>query len=365
MLTRRSALAHLWAAPCLWNLATRTAIAAITLPSHEVDLEHIAEKEIDQYRIPALSVAIGAGDAPIWTKAWGYSDLENSVRATPETVFRLASISKTFTAVAAMKLVEEGKLRLDSPVQDYVKFPKKHWPITVRQVLCHQSGIHHYRGPDFDSTRHWNSVKESLDAFARDPLEFEPGTKYLYSSYAYDLLGAIVEEVADYPYADAIRRMVLEPSGMTNTYVDDVFAIIPHRARGYRLRKDHTVENCKLTDTSNKIPAGGWLSNATDLVKYGRALLGDKLLKAQTLQLMLERQHLKDGSATGYGLGWNLAEVGGVPVYQHSGGQQGTRTHLLIAPAQRVVIAALANMEDAPTPDIAQEMLKELLESDH
>ena len=209
---------------------------------------------------PAISVAVWDGQGPIWTRAWGKADLENDVPATPRTVFRLASISKPFTAVAVLRLVEMGKLNLDLPVQKYLpKYPKKKWPITVRELLCHQSGIRHNRATDYDNTRHFPSPTASLEIFAKDPLLFEPGAKTFYSTFGYVLLGAIIEAVSGKSYADFVRDEVLAPAGIETMRPDDVFAIIPHRASGYRLRQDGVLENCSLVDTSHKTPGGGWL----------------------------------------------------------------------------------------------------------
>jgi CubicO group peptidase (beta-lactamase class C family) len=179
--------------------------------AQESAIEQAAVAGITSSRIPALSVAVVSGDGPVWAKAWGFSDMENHVPATPRTVFRLASISKTFTAVAAMSLVERGQLDLDAEVQQYVSFPRKKWPITTRQLLSHQSGIRHYKGADFNSTQHYGGVMEALAIFASDPLEHQPGTKYLYSSYGFNLAGAVVERVARKSFVEYVREAVLVP----------------------------------------------------------------------------------------------------------------------------------------------------------
>jgi CubicO group peptidase (beta-lactamase class C family) len=145
---------------------------------------------------------------------------------------------------------------------------------------------------------------------------------------------------------------------------DDVYAVIPYRARGYRARKDGTIENCDLADLSNKLPGGGWLATAEDLVLYARALMAGKIVGRQSLDAMWTRSKLLNGETTGYGLGWNIAEVDGVKVVQHSGGQQGSNTHLLLAPEKGIAIAVLSNMENGGTPAIATEMLKVLLKDE-
>lgn len=339
-------------------------LSADVTKSQEAALEQAAAAGISAARIPALSVAVASGEGPVWTRAWGFSDLENHVVATPRTVFRLASISKTFTAAAAMALVEKGQLDLDAEVQQYVPFPRKKWPITTRQLLSHQAGIRHYNGKDFNSTRHYSGVLESLLIFAMDPLEHQPGTKYLYSSYGFNLAGAVIERAARKDFAAFVRETVLTPAGVESIRPDDVFAVIPYRARGYRARKDGTIENCDLADLSNKLPGGGWLASAGDMVLYARALMAGQIVGRESLEAMWTRRKLASGETTGYGLGWNIAEVEGVKVIQHSGGQQGANTHLLLAPDKGIAIAVLSNMENAGASVIATGMLKVLLKDE-
>jgi CubicO group peptidase (beta-lactamase class C family) len=258
-----------------------------------------------------------------------------------------------------LKLVENGRIELNAPVQRYLpKFPRKKWPITVRELLCHQSGIRHYRGADFYNTRHFSNVTEGLELFAKDGLLFEPGTRAAYSSYGYNLAGAIIEAVAKRPYAEFVREEVLAPAGIETMQPDDVYAIIPHRAAGYRLRADGVLENCALADMSYKVPSGGWLGTAEDVVRLARAVMRGRLFRnEETRALMLQPQELKNGQVTGYTLGWNVAEEHGLKIYQHSGGQQGTSTHVAFSIEKNLAVAVLMNLEDAPARRLANEIL--------
>lgn len=344
----------------------RAPLAAELSPARAAALESAASRELSARLIPGLSVAVADGDGEIWQAAWGYSDLENHVPATPRAMYRLASISKPFTAVAAMLLAAQGKLDLDAPVQTYVpQFPRKPWPITVRELLSHQSGIRHYRqdSSDLNSTTHYWSVQEALKMFAADPLEFEPGTNYLYTSYGFNLAGAALEAAAGRPFDALVRDLVLQPSGILAMQPDDVYRVIPRRVRGYRARRDGTLENCALADTSNKLPGGGWLATASDLVQFSRALMDGKLLQPPALEVMWTARKLKSGKQTGYGLGWNVSKRGSLRLISHGGGQQGTNTYLLLVPEKKIVIAVLANLENAGAGEIAARLLDVLLES--
>ena len=133
--------------------------------------------------IPGISVAVGFHGSVVWSEGFGLADLEHSVPVTTLTKFRIGSVSKPITAAALGLLMEAGSLDLDAPVQDYVPdFPEKRWPVTVRQVAGHISGIRHYRGNENGSSRRYSSVSEGLDIFESDALLFEPGTQYSYSS---------------------------------------------------------------------------------------------------------------------------------------------------------------------------------------
>ncbi len=165
-MTRRNVLAG---AVCLVCAAAPALTAPLT-PQQSDLIASLVSKFLAARPAPAVSVAVWDGQGPIWTHAWGQANLENDVPATPKTLFRLASISKPFTAVAVLRLVETGRLNLDLPIHKYLpKFPKKKWPITVRQLLCHQSGIRHNRATDYGNTRHFASPTAALEVFAKDP----------------------------------------------------------------------------------------------------------------------------------------------------------------------------------------------------
>ena len=160
--------------------AAQSAQQSQGLPASRVEkIEAEISAWMARHKAPALSVAIVTDNQLRWSKGYGLADVENSVPAKPDTAYRLASISKTITATAVMQLVEKGKLDLDAPVQKYCPaFPEKQWPVTVRQLMIHQGGIRHNKLDEVASTKHFNSVAESLSAFKDEPLLHEPGAKY-------------------------------------------------------------------------------------------------------------------------------------------------------------------------------------------
>ena len=322
-------------------------------------IETVVSRAMDSQKVPGLTVAVAAGGELRWSKGFGLSDVESNVPAKASTVIRLASISKPITAVAVLQLAEQGKLDLDAPVRKYVpSFPEKRWPITVRQLLGHLGGIRHYNNDaEVDSTRHYTGMLAPLRIFRNDPLVAEPGASFSYTTYGYVLLGAVVESASGDRFMDYLHRNISEPAGMDTIRDDNVFAIIPNRSRGYRLSQDGALLNCNLADTSNKIPGGGMVSTAADLVKFALAVHNGVLLKPETVERMFTRQTLKSGERTDYGLGWRIGHgwVG------HSGGQQGTATMLMMVPERGTATVVMSNLEETKVDQLAGDIMRVLL----
>jgi serine beta-lactamase-like protein LACTB, mitochondrial len=319
-------------------------------------LDRIVGDAMRAQQIPAVTVAVMTADRLVYSRAFGTADLENSVPATPETLIRTGSIAKPITAVAAMTLVESGKLDLDAPVQSYcAPFPPKQWPISTRELLSHTSGIRHYAPGEPEHTQHYQWMADGFALFVSDPLLFRPGTAYSYSTYAYTVVGCALEGASGTRFQDYVAEHVLRPAGMTHTLVDNVFEIVPHRARGYQL-VDGAVMNSVLMDSSYKIPGGGYLSTAEDLVRFAQALLEGKVLKSASLKEAWTATAVS--GKNGYGLGFALPEGGRFAM--HTGGQSGTSTELFIIPETHSAIAVLANLEHAQLGDLVRAIATEV-----
>ncbi len=349
----------------LFLFTTATAIAqdSSLAPAQISGVEKTVHTFMAQQHAPSVSVAIVKDGKLAWTGAFGFSDLENSVPAKPATMYRLASISKPITATAVMQLVDAGKLDLDVPIQKYCPaYPEKQWPITARELLGHLAGVRHYKHPEESwSTYHYASVTESLDFFKADPLDFEPGTKFQYSTFGYSILGCAVEGASGMKFMDYLQEKIFRPAGMEHLQVDDTFTIIPNRARGYRQTEKGEVINTYLADTSNKIPGGGMISTTTDLANFAIAMMHTTLVTPATEQKMWTPQTTRDGQSTGYGLGFGIKELKGHKLIAHSGGQPGTSTNLALLPELNTAVVVMINMEDLPASDLADEILKELM----
>ena len=294
-----------------------------------------------------MTVAAAIGDRMVYSRAFGTADLENALPATTETLIRTGSIAKPISAAAAMTLVDSGKLDLDAPVQKYCpSFPLKQWPVTTRELLSHTAGIRHYKDGEIENTRHYMLMSDGFVIFANDPLLFEPGTAYSYSTYGYTVVGCAIEGASGQRFESYVAEHVLKPAGMTHTFVDDVFEIVPHRARGYQ-KIQGQVKNAGLMDSSYKIPGGGYVTTAEDLVRFAQALMDGKIVKPETLAQMWTPVKIPGGKRSVYGLGFSVLMVDGRKYVTHGGGQQGTSTSLVIIPQRHFAVAAMANMERA------------------
>ena len=319
------------------------------LPAPTVEaVDKALGREMSKQGIPGLSVAVVTDNRLRWTAGYGFADLENFVPAKGATVYRLGSISKPITAVAAMQLVERGKLDLDAPVRRYVpSFPEKPWPVTTRQLLGHLGGVRHYRDAEIAITRHYPTLLEGLDIFKNDPLLHEPGTKYSYSTFGYNLIGCVVEAASGMRFVDYVRENVFRPAGMDRIRDDSVADIIPNRAQGYVRDGRGELHNSALADTSYKIPGGGFCSTVADLARFAVAIQEGRLLRRESVETMWTRQKTRGGAPVDYGLGWAIGGSEGGREIGHGGGQQRITTFLAILPDRRAAVAIMTNLEGA------------------
>jgi CubicO group peptidase (beta-lactamase class C family) len=315
-------------------------------------------------KVPGLTAGFLKDDFT-WVKGFGLADIENGAPAKPESSYRIASITKTITAFAILQLMEEGKIDLDNEIQAYVPyFPRKRWPVTVRQLLGHLGGISHYR--DYSVEGHIKEPKttrQALAIFQDFDLVAEPGTRYNYSTYGYNLLGAAIEGAFGRPYGEYIRRNILDPLDMNDTQLDNPLAVIPFRVRGYQLIRGE-VQHSEFVNISSRFAGGGLRSTVVDLLKYARAVIDGKILKETTWKKMFSPMALSSGILTGYGMGWQLQPWGGHFAVGHSGSQPETRTQMLLFPADKFAIAMASNLEGTNLVPYAIRLIEAVLDED-
>lgn len=308
---------------------------------------------------PGISVAVAHQGRLVFSEGVGFADLDNMVPADGSTVYNVGSVSKALTAVAVLQLVEQGKARLDDPIQRYVpSFPDKGSVITLRHILTHTSGIRHYRPTDFpDSPDNENrkpvaTLEEAIRIFKDDALLFKPGERYLYSSYAVNLLQGVIETASGLGFEDYMRKFIWGPAGMLHSAFDVPDRIVPHRARGYQ-KVDGRMRNYPYGDLTYKLASGGMIASAEDLARFGIALNRGALLEPETLELMYEPidpvlQHQEDGPPRpiefSQALMWRvLKDDAGRTFVNHCGTVKGFNACLVIYPDRDLVVAILGN----------------------
>jgi CubicO group peptidase (beta-lactamase class C family) len=307
-------------------------------------LDALVRAELSREPHAGLAVGVLHGSHR-WVGAYGSRDVARGLPATPRTTWRMASITKSFTAVAVLRLVEQGRLELDADIRTLVpSWPEKRWPVTVRQILGHLGGVPHYGnlGPSHDTGP--LDTAGAVALVAHKELEAEPGTRFLYSTWAYNLLGAAIEAASGQSYGEYLQEHVFGPAGMVHAAMDDRRTRDEHHATGYRLR-DGRLMPSRLIDVSGRFAGGGTRASIEDLLGFGGALLDYRLLSRASTGLMQTSMSTRDGRLTDYGMGFATWPLRGHYVVAHSGAQPETSTLLLLLPGEDVVIALASNVE--------------------
>lgn len=328
--------------------------AADPLPAQTLDLEEIeavadsvAGWQIAEGLTPGMSVAVARDGEIIFAQGYGEADVEMGVAAGPETVYRIGSLTKQFTAAIVMRLVEAGEVSLDDSITEYLPdYPTQGHHVTVRHLLNHTSGIKSITGVD-PGFRHREfrldlSDEELLDLFAELPFDFEPGEEYRYNNSGYVLLGMIIEEATGTPYAAYVERELLEPLGLDHTWYCDNRRVIPNRAEGYAYDDGELVNSRYL---SMRIPgaAGALCSTVGDLVRWTRLLHGGRVVSPESLRQMTDSTVLSTGETVSYGYGLDVGRLLGRPVVVHGGSTSGFVGYLVHYPDDGLTIAVLMN----------------------
>ncbi len=299
--------------------------------------------------IPGLSLAVVRDGKIVLAKGYGTANLELSVPATEKTVFAIYSITKTFTAVATMMLVEEGRVSLEDPISKHLAGMPAAWnQITIRHLLTHTSGIIDFCDvPDSPCEKSKDFTQpELLASVASFPLQFASGERWEYNNVGFYLLGMLIEKVSGKSYEQFLTERIFAPLEMHATRLVNYAEIIPNRAAGYTWRKGKFVNALRISPTLS-FSLGGLVSTVLDLAKYDAALYTEKLLKKQTLDRMWTPAKLNDGQTVEYGLGFGMTPYEGRRRVGHSGGQAGFSTTITRLIDDKITVIALSNADSA------------------
>lgn len=328
----------------------------------EIDMFLLREFPNDQ---PGAVVFISRADSIIYKKPFGLASLEKKMPLETDMIFQIASMTKQFTAVLILQLIEQDKLSLTDTIQKILDYYPKTSIITIENLLSHTSGI-----PEFfdfeEDERHLltqeHSPKQLIDYFKDEPLEFTPGTKFRYSNSNYVLLGAIIEKVTGLSYADVLRKNIFEPLGMKRSalWYQSNFPKekIPS---GYSLKEGKFVSSEPITG-SITYSSGGIVSTVDDLFLWNRALRNFVLLNKQSTSLLFTETTLPNHERTKHGFGFFIKELQGSPTFQHGGNLYGFTSSGLFLPHENLFVCILSNAGFQRTEEIANYIASILIE---
>lgn len=296
---------------------------------------------------PGGVVLVTRGDQVLLRQAYGLADVENGVAMRPEAALRLASVSKQFTAVAVLQLVQAGKLGLGATLESLD--PALNGPlsqVTVQQLLTHTSGIKNISSiAASKAARREETDAVSLLGYFKDlPLEFAPGTRFRYSNSNYIVLTHLIQRLSGQSYAVHMQQAIFQPLGMRHTRYDDHLAVIAGRARGYR-RVQGELQNADFISMSQPQGAGGLISTVDDLALWHRALRDGVLLPSSVLAQATAKPPLADGKPSPYGFGWIIGQVQGLSDVEHGGFINGFNSYVVRLKEPDVFVTVLTNAE--------------------
>ena len=328
-------------------------------------IDSIVEQAIDDGPIAGVSVGVRHRDETILAKGYGFADLENDVRATEHTVYRIGSITKQFIAALTMLLVEEQVLGLDDALATFRPgYPTNDNTVTVRHLLNHTSGIRSYTGlgPVWRDNKTLDlSHDELIGLFEDEPFDFPPGERYLYNNSGYYLLGVIIEQLTDRSYAEALRERIWNPLAMQETHYLCNAPIVKHRAEGYKV-EDSALLNDDPLSMRQPFSAGALGSSVHDLLIWLSAFHGGRVVSDASYRQMTAPGSLNHGEPIDYGYGFSLATLDGHPIIAHGGGIDGFNTYASHYPDDDVSVVVLCNTSSDPR-QIEQQIARLVLDA--
>lgn len=318
-------------------------VLASLVRADEIDDMVLAEMKASNS--PGLALIAVKDGKVVKTGTYGIANLETGTGVKPETVFRVASMSKQFCSAAAMLLVQDGKWKLEDPISKFLtKSPEVWSKITLRHLLTHTSGMPGFAPSDGFSFRENPSGDRYIDILAKQKLNFEPGAKFEYSNEGYSILGILVGKVAGKPLDAFVDERILKPLGMTSTSYYNLERLVPNRSNGYIWDKDHH-ENAIPLRPYAMAGSGGLQSNVLDWVKWDAAPHGETILSKALKDQIWAPAKLNDGKETGYGFGWVVSKVGGKLVVSHSGGTAGFTSNVVRHVDAKLTVVVFQNVQ--------------------
>ncbi len=309
-------------------------------------IHELAQDALREHPAPGISIGVQQGGEVVFAGGFGYADLENEVPATADTVYRIGSVTKQFTAAAAMLLVEEGKLDLSSDLREYLPdYDTQGFEVTVERLLNHTSGIKGYTEmPEFWERSRLDLGHEAmLELFSEPPFEFEPGDRYQYNNSGYYLLGVLIERLSGMRYTEFLEARLFGPLGLERTHYLRNGPLVPGRAEGYEVGEDGGFVNDEPLSMELPYAAGSLGASVLDLLAWQRALASGQAVSPAGYERMTARGSLVNEDPVHYGYGLGISEEHGLAKISHGGGINGFRAELALYPEEDLGIAVLIN----------------------
>jgi CubicO group peptidase (beta-lactamase class C family) len=334
--------------------------STITRAAFAPKVDSLAKAYLKESGAPSVAVAVIRGKDTLAFTAYGTANIAASRAATPAMIYEIGSITKQFTAAAVMRLVEQGKVKLDDDMSKYIpQFPLQGRHVTIRQLLNHTSGIHSYTSsPDWQNTWSKDLSPDEIIAFvARDTFDFAPGSAFRYNNTGYVMLGMVIEKASGQRYADYLAAQFFKPLGLKHTAYCPSKTTDPNFASGYT-KTPSGAAPAKYLSLTHPFAAGALCSTVGDMVQWQRALAFGKVVSPASYKLMSTADTLNDGKKTRYGFGLFPSTVLGHDIVAHTGGIPGFATAAIFSPDDTLSIVTFTNY-DAATPDpLAQNLLR-------
>ena len=298
----------------------------------------------------------------IYRKAFGLANLELGIKMRPENVFEIGSMTKQFTAISILMLVEQGKISLQDEITKYIPdYPTHGQKITIHHLLNHTSGIKSYTSMRklFDIARNDMKPLELIHFFKDEPVDFNPGEQYKYNNSAYIILGYIIEKTSKISYAEYVQKNIFDKLNMTNSTYASHTKIIKNRASGYQNKKGY--QNAMYISHTLPYAGGSLMSTIDDLNIWQKALTNNKLLKKETLQKAYTNYTLNNGEKINYGYGWNIKIINNEVSYEHGGSIFGYKSMGIYIPNKDVYVVILTNCNCISPTKITREITRLIL----
>lgn len=311
------------------------------------------ENYMESKQVPGMQIAVSLKGDLVFSNGFGYSNIELEIPVHTKSKFKIASVSKPIAAVLTARLFQNSVIDIDKPVNELINFSNSE-DFTLRQLYCHASGIRHYEAKDTAASKYHNDIQNGLNIIKNDTLLYKPGLKYSYSSYGYNIAGAYIEKVTKQQIENLLSDSLFVPLHMNNSTIDDPYKIISNRVSGYELNEKDEIVNARFFDNRYKIPAGGILTSAEDLITFGNELLYGNYLNKSSKELLFTpfQYYGEDFSDTGFG--WVVTiDKSDNRVFGHLGGITGGCSIILIYPDLELIIVWLGNRDTDWSPEPA------------